>query len=197
MNFTNELTKDFLWFGDNKNKGVGIFSLGNYRFKLLDEYNSDFKTIVPILVSNGSTEFILFAICANNPNDKQNQYIQQVWKAINYYDKLFHNIPTLLVGDYNSNKIWDKKRKIGTHSDVVNFLAKKEIHSSYHHHFEEEQGEESQPTFYLYRHENKAYHIDYCFTSKEFINSIESVSVGKFEQWASLSDHMPIMMVFK
>lgn len=76
LSFTNDKVKDFLWFGHNKNKGVGVFSLGNYHFKLLREYNSDFKTIVPILVSDKQTDFMLYAICANNPSDKNNQYIE-------------------------------------------------------------------------------------------------------------------------
>lgn len=198
LSFTNDKAIDFLWFGHNKNKGVGVFSFGNYRFKLLKEYNPDFKTIVPILVSDEQTDFILYAICANNPSDKNNQYIEQVWKAINYYDELLqNNIPTILIGDFNSNKIWDIKRRMGNHSDVVSFLEKREIESSYHHHFAEEQGNETQPTFYLYRHQNKPYHIDYCFASKEFINKLESISIGKYEEWISLSDHMPVIAVFK
>ncbi|MFY7733076.1 MAG: endonuclease/exonuclease/phosphatase family protein [Bacteroidia bacterium] len=123
LSFTNDNAKDFLWFGHNKNKGVGVFSLGNYQFKLLKEYNPDFKTIVPILVSDKQTDFMLYAICANNPSDKNNQYIEQVWKAINYYDELLqNNIPSILIGDFNSNKIWDRKSRIGNHSDVVSFL---------------------------------------------------------------------------
>jgi exodeoxyribonuclease III len=48
-----------------KNKGVGIFSYSNYKFKLLEEYNPDFKIVIPILVLNELTSFTLFAICAN------------------------------------------------------------------------------------------------------------------------------------
>jgi hypothetical protein len=41
---------------------------------------------------------MLYAICANNPSDKNNQYIEQVWKAINYYDELLqNNIPKILI----------------------------------------------------------------------------------------------------
>jgi exodeoxyribonuclease-3 len=98
LSFTAEKAKDFLWFGHNKNKCVGVFLFGNYQFKLLKEYNPDFKTIVPTLASDELTDFMLYAICANNPSDKNNQYIEQVWKAINYYDELLqNNIPKILI----------------------------------------------------------------------------------------------------
>jgi hypothetical protein len=45
--------KDSLWFGNNKNKGLGIFSYSSYRFKILDDHNPDFKMIVPIAVTGG------------------------------------------------------------------------------------------------------------------------------------------------
>src|SRR5437763_1176809 len=72
---------DILWFGDNLNKGLGIFSYCEYRFRVLDVYNDRFKMIIPIAVSGGKFGFTLFAIWANNPNDRDGQYITQVWKA--------------------------------------------------------------------------------------------------------------------
>lgn len=49
----NSKATDFLWFGDNQNKGLGIFSFSNYRFTLLDCHTLDYKFIVPISVTGG------------------------------------------------------------------------------------------------------------------------------------------------
>lgn len=57
-------------------------------------------------------------------------------------------------------------------------------------------GEEIHPSFYLYRHKDKPYHIDYCFASKEFIDLIEEVEVGLYEDWNMFSDHKPLQITF-
>ena len=42
---------DILWFGENKNKGLGIFSYSRFRFKLIETHNPQFKMIIPIAVT--------------------------------------------------------------------------------------------------------------------------------------------------
>ena len=73
-------------------------------------------------------------------------------------------------------------------------LEHKNIISSYHHFFNEEQGKETQPTFYLHHKKEKPFHLDFCFLSKELINRIESVEVGKYEDWIKYSDHVPMII---
>ncbi len=185
---------DVFWYGENKNKGLGIFSYSTFKIKLHTWHNPDFRMILPLSISNETEEFTMFAIWANNPNDSDNQYIGQVWKAINYYQQYITGSKTILIGDFNSNTIWDKKNRIGNHSHVVEFLKERNIYSLYHHYFSEEQSQETKPTLFLYRHENKPYHIDYCFASKCFLEKTVSVSVGQFSEWIKHSDHMPVII---
>lgn len=188
---------DFLWFGDNKHKGLGVFSYSDYKFKLLDlEYNSDIKFIAPISVTGGEVDFTLFAIWANNRHDPNGQYIEQVWKAVNHYEHLLNDRPVILIGDFNSNKIWDKKHRIGKHSTVVENLEVKYIYSVYHRILKQEQGKENHPTFFLQRNKEKPYHIDYCFTSRDLYEKIKNISVGTYEKWISHSDHTPLIINF-
>ena len=49
----------------------------------------------------------------------------------------------------------------------------------------------------LLKNKEKAYHIDYIFASKNFINNVESCFVGKHKDWIALSDHMPIFAMYK
>ena len=118
---------DTLWFGSNLNKGLGIFSYSDHRFKVLDEHNQDLQMIIPVAVTGGQFDFNLFAIWANNPKDPDGQYVEQIWKAIHHYDNLLTNEHTVLVGDFNSNTIWDRKYRAGNHSNVVKYLAEKNI----------------------------------------------------------------------
>ena len=198
LQFTNKRhqPKDILWFGANQHKGLGIFSYSDCKLKLLDTHNTDLKMIIPISVTGGHFDFTLFAIWANNPNDPDGQYVEQVWKALHHYEEQIKNTQTILIGDFNSNTIWDRPRRVGNHSTVVERLAEKGIVSSYHVHHKLEQGKEKHPTLYLYRHKDKPYHLDYCFVSADMAEKITSVEIGKHAYWTKHSDHVPVMVTF-
>ena len=187
---------DIYWFGSNQNKGLGIFSYSNYKFQISHLHDPRFRIILPLIVKNKSKEFTLLAIWANNPQDKGYQYVGQVWKAINFYSDLLNRKRTILVGDFNSNTIWDKPRREGNHSTVVDFLKTKGIHSTYHEFFKQKQGQEKHNTLFMYRHKDKSYHIDYCFASADLIKKLASVEVGEHSNWSKHSDHTPLIVSF-
>jgi len=199
LKFNNDTPKpnDILWFGMNQNKGLGIFSYSKFKFNLLKSHNPDLRIIIPISVTDGKYDFTLYAIWANNPDDPDGQYIEQVWKAIQHYDDHLTNKKTILIGDFNSNTIWDRKHKESNHSNVVKFLENKGIFSSYHLFHKQVQGQEMHPTLYMYRHQDKPYHIDYCFVSKDIARKIKSVEIGDFNFWSKHSDHVPVIVTFK
>lgn len=184
------------WYGDYKHKGICIHSFNDYKFELLPNFNPKFRYILPFRVTGHGQTFNLFAIWAmSNKENYEARYIGQVWLAINYYSELL-NDSTILIGDFNSNKIWDYKARIGDHSDVVNRLADNNIHSIYHRHYEIEQGKEKHPTFYLQRNLNKPYHIDYCFASSDILDKVQNVRIGTYENWSPFSDHTPLTIDF-
>ncbi|MDB5200928.1 MAG: exonuclease [Ferruginibacter sp.] len=187
---------DQLWFGHNQHKGLGIFSFRGFRMKLLRNHNPELKLIVPISVRSEKTNFTLFAIWANNPRDPDGQYVEQVWKAIHHYDKKLKRKGTVLAGDFNSNTIWDRKKRAGNHSNVVAYLGGKGIRSCYHVHHGQEQGKEADPTFHLYKHQDKPYHLDYCFASSDLVAKIQSVEIGDYDTWKTSSDHLPLSVTF-
>lgn len=187
---------DSLWFGKNQNKGLGIFSYSNYRFRVLDVHDQNLQMIVPIAVSDGIFEFTLFAIWANNPADPDGPYVEQVWKAVKLYESLLKKTPAVWIGDFNSNTMWDRKRREGNHSTVVKLLAEKKIFSTYHLYHQQTQGSELHATHYLYRHQDKPYHLDYCFASKSMTDKLISVEIGEYDYWSKFSDHVPIIVSF-
>jgi exodeoxyribonuclease-3 len=185
-----------VWRGTNTNKGLGVFSYSGYKLKLLNEYNPRLRTILPIKVWKGSTNFILIAVWAYNPSDKGYNYIGQVWKAIHHYENILKSKKIIVAGDFNSNCIWDKLNRKTNHSMVVEKLKLLNITSAYHHRLGMQQGLEVHPTFYLYRHQDKPYHIDYCFASDQLMNKISALEVGSYEKWKMYSDHSPLMVSF-
>lgn len=186
-----------IWFGSNHKKGVGIFSYSNFRFALSSAYNPNFKFVIPLLVTGGKMDFMLYAVWANNPDDQDGRYVEQTWKAIKYYEHLLSEGNSIIAGDFNSNTIWDKKRKEATHSNLVKKLEGIGIYSAYHLYHKQIQGKEAHPTLFMYRHIDKPYHIDYCFVSKKLKRKLISVEIGEYSNWIKYSDHVPVIATFK
>lgn len=193
---TTQRPNDFYWYGNNIHKGIGIFFYSDYKFELLENFNPEFRYILPFRVTGHGQDITFFAIWAmDNKENHEARYIGQIWLAINYYADLLGN-STILIGDFNSNKIWDYKDRVGNHTAVVDWLAHKNIFSVYHKHLNQEQGKEKQPTFFLHRNKNKPYHIDYCFASTDIIDRVQNVEIGTYENWIKLSDHLPLIVNF-
>ncbi len=196
FNSGTQIPSDIFWYSDGGKKGIGIFSYSDYKFELLPVFNPKFRYIIPLNVKGHGQTFTLLAVWAmNNKENHDARYIGQVWLAINYYKELL-NDSTILIGDFNSNKIWDYKGRVGNHTDVVNHLALKDIHSVYHNYFDIEQGKENNPTFFLQRNKDKPYHIDYCFASSRLFQKVEKLEIGEYEKWIALSDHTPLTIKF-
>lgn len=61
--------------------------------------------------------------------------------------------------------------------------------SAYHQHYGEAQGIETRSTFYIYRKQERGFHIDYCFVLKAWTPYLRSIQVGAYADWRHLSDH--------
>jgi exodeoxyribonuclease-3 len=99
-----------------------------------------------------------------------------------------------MCGDFNSNTIWDRNRKIRTHSAVVKLLRDRNLFSAYHAFFSEEQGKETRPTYYFWHREDRPFHIDYTFVPGRWCPRIRSVDVGAYKDWRRTSDHVPVVV---
>jgi exonuclease III len=181
-----------LWFGKNPHKGLGVMCRDDWAMRALAQPEQ--MWIAPVEV-DAPVPFVLMAVwaCAAGVT-RAEHYIGQVYRAMMAHPEWFGARPTVVAGDLNSNKIWDKNRVMGNHSDVVRMLREHGVVSAYHEYFGEEQGEESRSTTYLYRHEDRPFHLDYVFIPGEWARQMKTVEVGGYKQWAKLSDHCPVMV---
>jgi Endonuclease/Exonuclease/phosphatase family. len=148
---------------------------------------------VPVLVSGLGQSFLLLAVWARGGGT--DRYVRGVVDALDSYQTLITSYPTVVMGDINSNTFWDRDNPGSrNHTALVRRLAEQRIVSVYHEVNAERQGEERQPTFYLYNHIEKPYHIDYCFIPHHWLPSVKSMKVGTHRQWRRWSDHRPIMV---
>jgi exonuclease III len=183
-----EWARNYLWTGDNKNKGLGIFANDKLTLTKLDWDSNGLKYFLPCKVNN---DFNFIGAWCHGANSPTFGYIGQLWKYLQLHKSKFDNC--VIAGDFNSNVIWDRWDRWWNHSDVIRELRELKIESFYHLDKKEEQGKETTSTLYLQRNLNKRYHIDYIFGSETFYNQLKRVTIGQPEKWLEISDHMPII----
>jgi len=190
----NTAAKQIIWYGKNPHKGTAAISFNDIEIEAAEDHNPEFEFIVPLQLKIQKRKINLFNIWAMpHQIDRKKDYVGQIYGAIQYYaDKLKDE--SILIGDFNSNAIWDKKKKIGNHSDVVANLKEQNIESLYHLINKIKHGEEPNPTLYLLKNKGKPYHMDYCFASQSLISAETTISVGKYIDWIKWSDHMPVII---
>lgn len=191
--YINHNSFDYRWFGDNKNKGMAVFTF-NMQIRN-SKLNDKYKYISEISINSDLITDIFAVWAMNNKFENKKRYIAQVGL---YLEENIHKInkTSLVVGDFNSNKIWDndKPLKIFNHTDVVNKLTTKGLRSIYHSLYNEQFGEESINTFYMYRKDKLKFHIDYCFCDYLMLNRISKCTIGDYLFWKQYSDHVPMII---
>lgn len=183
-----------IWYGDNPHKGVAVLSFNALDISLNKNHNPEYQYVIPLTLNSDKKKINLFCLWAMpHKTERAKNYVGQVWGAIHYYEQLL-NQESILIGDFNSNAIWDKKKRIGNHTNVVRFLNQKNIYSMYHQKLKSNHGEEKDPTLFLLKNKLKPYHMDYCFASKSLYTMATTIEIGKYEDWIKLSDHMPLII---
>ena len=183
---------NFLWIGDNKNKGLGIFANSSLKLNALEWSNTymdhKVKHFLPCIVDNN---FQILAVWSHQNKSPNFGYIGQVWKYLQINRANFEKI--IIAGDFNSNAIWDEWDRWWNHSDVVKELEQLNIVSAYHAFTNEQQGKETTATFHHQKNKTKPYHIDYVFASKSLLKNKKQFLIETSDHWINLSDHRPLI----
>jgi len=213
------------WYGDHKEAenlaeniradrdlGIGVFWKDGIKIDQKQEWkddlrhNSDFRYLVPYKVEGNFETFTLIAVWTKNviKTDKNDclDYVQKAHAAVDKYKSSgLLNGRIVLIGDFNSNVIWDKSYKEGkNHSALVKKLKENEIIDC-----SDINGENKQSTFYYYTKTGENQVIDdYCFASTDLGKSAKLSIPGSDEwtqengvkRWRGLSDHCPIIVDF-
>lgn len=190
-----EWLPNMIWKGTNQNKGIAVFAKADFKLAELDWADNNLELFLPVTINN---EFQLLAVWTKYANSPTFQYIGQLWKYLQLHHAKFHGYPSIVCGDFNSNACWDVWDRWWNHTDVVNELERLNLVSMYHKIYQELQGKETNPTFFMNRNINKPYHIDYIFLEKNRIDLDKAVmSIGNQSDWLAYSDHLPVTLEFR
>ena len=178
----------FFWTGRIENKGLGIL-IKNGSACLDSSHNQDLINFLPIRSDN----LKILGVWAYNHRAKKfgDNVSGETIKAIEFYKEWLSDgeLPCVFGGDFNNSVIWDKPNNKNNFQNINTHLESLGFTSAYHENIDDDFGCEESATFFHTKQESKKYHIDYLYLKSLELGSVES---GKYEDWISLSDHVPV-----
>ena len=171
-------------------KGVAVISSDELNL-VMDTPSPDLPEIFLPIQVRGRVTINLLAVWTQ----KEKNYIGSFEPVLSAYRGFLSAVPSVITGDFNSNAMWDHLHKPFSHSRLVERLDQEfSLVSAYHNFHDIKPGMEEENTFFMYYHEDKPYHIDYCFFPKTW--SVNDVKIGTYAAWCQekKSDHCPLIV---
>jgi exonuclease III len=181
----------YLWVGDSKFKGLGVFAKNSLSIEPLKWDLSGVQFFLPFAVNSQLT---IVGVWTKFTTEPRLDYVDQVWSLLSRHRQELERTPCLLTGDFNSNSCWDKKYGSKCHSKLVEELRKSGLISIYHALTGDSHGGESTPTLVRDHAGVRTYHIDYAFLSGALMPHVECFTIGNRQEWRIHSDHMPLVV---
>ena len=181
------------WVGKNPHRGIGALVFGDLAIDTTKSFPIRLPWFQPLRLPASNLAILNAWACAPSASLR---YVRLMHKALDWYLRdLKPDRPGLIAGDLNSNRQFDGKHGKITHTALIDRLSALDLVSVYHHTTGEAQGSESIPTFYLYRHLERPYHLDYVFLPRSLLENT-TLSIGEPADWLPFSDHMPLILDF-
>ena len=183
----------YFWLGKNEKKGLGVIVF-NHSAKVSESLNEKLIYFLPI-----ETDILnIIGVWAYNHRASPKfgvDFSGNTSDALTNYEVLLSsNKKVLFAGDFNNSVIWDKGNKENNFSNINNKLNSLGLKSSYHEYTNEKFGEESKGTLFHTKKQNKPYLIDYIYYKGMDLNKVD---IGQYDEWITLSDHMPVISEFQ
>jgi len=174
------------WLGDNRTKGLGVFTFGDYR--VASSKQGPAKTRYALHVGiEGPRSFDLLAMWTQAPG-----YVENAHAALDTYRDVLGSGRAVLAGDLNSSAKFDKEHT-PNHSALVRRLEDEfEMVSAFHAATGIPQGDDRESPTHVHRLRKTKFHIDYAFIPSSW--SLGEVEVGAGAAWGALSDHFPLVV---
>jgi endonuclease/exonuclease/phosphatase family metal-dependent hydrolase len=188
-----ELRPGEIWMGISPRNGVAVVPRHGFEVALGPVAPEAAWSILPLIVTR-PIELRLLMVWTR----QEHGYVQGLDAALTTYASFLMAAPTVVIGDFNANAIWDSPRRKTDFSRVAMRLADQfGLASAYHACTGEAYGSESRATHYFWRQRSRPFHIDYCFVPTHWVQNIKNVSIRDEPPWDALSDHRPLVIDFE
>jgi hypothetical protein len=164
------------WFGKNHNKGLGILVKAPW---VIREAQALKPQWAGKLVIDGPASIELFSVWACKSKSPAQEYIEQVHLLLDIIEQTPLSPFAIVVGDFNSNSVWDSGYRLNNHTAAVGRFRKLGMEGAYHEFFGDSQRAERHPTLWFRKNEG------YCLPHRLRIS--ESPPIVKTQERSSWS----------
>ncbi len=175
------------WVGKG-HRGLAVIGYRDLAFRIDPSWDDALPWFTPLHVG----ELHLLAVWASVLTHAR-RYVRLLHEALDLYSVFLTQPQAVIIGDFNSSTVFDTKHRGLSHTDLVTRLSNQGFTSVWHHQHAELHGEESRPTFHMYRHPEPTWHLDYAFVSTSLLPAA-SLTIGEPALWLTLSDHLPLVL---
>jgi hypothetical protein len=174
------------WVGSNPHKGLGVIGMSPASYKVTEPGDPALPWHIPFSV-DGLNVVALWA----HKLTRELRYVRVTHEIVDRHTRFLGTGRGMLVGDFNSNTIWDAEHRGRNHSMLVDKLSGIGMDSIFHRQNETDHGSEQIKTFFHNWNPEIGHHIDYVFLSSAIA---AKVAVGEPDPWLQHSDHMPLVV---
>ena len=93
------------WVGSNKHKGMAIIGFANHEYHIDGSYTEEWPWFLPLRVDDVPLHILGLWACVK---DQRIRYVRVTHKAVDHYAKFLSIPQVIIMGDFNSNTIWDR-----------------------------------------------------------------------------------------
>jgi len=90
--------KNYLWVGDKKHQGLGVFAKTNITLKALPLHSNAYKLFLPVLINN---QYTLVAVWTKSASTIKRGYINQLWNFLLENRGFLDFSKIIIAGDWN------------------------------------------------------------------------------------------------
>lgn len=174
------------WVGSNPHKGLGVLGVTQARYKITEPADPALPWHIPLTVDGLN----IIALWAHQLNSDL-RYVRVSHEIVDRHTGFLTQRDALVMGDFNSNSVWDKVHPGRNHTMLVDKLDGLGLSSIYHRQNQIIHGSESTKTYFHTKNQRFGHHIDYAFLTRGIPASLR---VGDAVDWLAHSDHMPLVV---
>lgn len=183
------------WVGKDQKKGLCVIDF-TCSSEIDQIYKENLAFFLPINLKPGRQKLLAtWAFNHRAASRYGGEYVGEPLYAFSHYQNWLNDGDLIVAGDFNNSVVWDKPNGGNNFCDIERALSDTGLVSAYHEYFSMKFGQEDHATLYHTKSRDKPYHIDYVFLNRT--KSLNDVSIGDYDTWIRLSDHMPVFVEYE